>query len=85
MAEVVEGPTDQPTARSASGKSAPFEGEDVGSIPTRASIAPIDRCITVPVPGKAGAFMLIDKETGEPFNVATKIEEAFAAGQCVGK
>lgn len=77
---------DQPNAPSANGKSAPFEGEDVGSIPTGASrVAPIDCCNVVPVPGKEFTFMLVDKVTGEPFNVAAEIERQFNAGQCAGK
>ena len=84
MAEV-EDEVDQTTAPSASGKSAPFEGEDVGSIPTGASTAPIDRCYIVPVPDKIGAFLLFDKETGEPFDVGAKIMENFTAGFCAGK
>lgn len=35
--DVLEDQPDQPNAPSANGKSAPFEGEDVGSIPTGAS------------------------------------------------
>lgn len=44
------------------------------------SEAPIDRCDVVPVPGKAFAFMLVDKETGEPFDVSGTIVKAFASG-----
>lgn len=72
----------QTIAPSANGKSAPFEGEDVGSIPTGASTAPIDRCNVVPVPGKEFCFMLVDKVTGEPFDVNAAIEQAFNSGQC---
>ena len=49
------------------------------------SEAPIDRCKVVPVPGKEFTFILVDKETGEPFNVAEKIVEAYENGQCRGK
>jgi hypothetical protein len=29
--------------------------------------------------------LLFDKETGEPFDVGTKIMEAFESGNCIGK
>lgn len=75
----------QTIAPSANGKSPDFESGDVGSIPTGASIAPIDRCDAVPVPGKDGAFILIDRVTGEPFNVSAAIADAYASGSLRGK
>lgn len=47
--------------------------------------APIDRLRPVPVPGKEGAYVLVDKETGEEFNVPDLIMAMYAAGQCKGK
>lgn len=44
--------------------------------------APIDGLKIVPVEGKEFVFTLVDKVTGEPFNVAEKIETAFNAGHC---
>jgi hypothetical protein len=80
MAEVVADEVDQTIAPSANGKSAPFEGEDVGSIPTGASImAPIHRC-TVKQVGEF-TFMLIEPD-GTPFDVNAAIEKAYASGQC---
>jgi hypothetical protein len=84
MAEV-EDEVDQTIAPSANGKSPHFECEDVGSIPTGASIAPVDRCYAVPVPGKPGALLLFDKVTHEPFDVGGAIMQAFESGQCAGK
>ena len=80
--------TDQTIAPSANGKSAPFEGEDVGSILTGASKIKagrlIDRCDAVPVPGKPFTFILVDRITGEPFSVPAAIEASFNAGNCKG-
>ena len=42
--------------------------------------APIDRLRAVPVEGTEATFILVDKETGEPFDVAGKIAEAYNAG-----
>lgn len=44
--------------------------------------APIDRLRAVPVDGKEGTFILVDKVTGEPFDVAAEINKAFIAGKC---
>jgi hypothetical protein len=71
--------TDQTIAPSANGKSAPFEGEDVGSIPTGASTF---KYRFVPVPGKPFTYIPVDKITGEPFNVGAAIEASFMAGNC---
>jgi len=70
----------QTIAPSANGKSAPFEGEDVGSIPTGAStLAPIDRCSV----RKVGefTFMLIEPD-GSVFDVGAAIERHYASGNC---
>lgn len=70
----------QTTARSASGKSAPFEGEEVDSSSTRASnLAPIDRC-TVRQVGEF-KFVLVEPD-GSLFDVNAAIEKAFNSGQC---
>jgi hypothetical protein len=77
---VVDPEDRQTIAPSANGKSAPFEGEDVGSIPTGASkLAPIDRC-TVKQIGEF-KFQLIEPD-GSVFDVNAAIEEAYASGQC---
>ena len=47
-------------------------------------MAPIDRCDFVPVPGKPGTFVAVDKVTREVFNVSQVIEAAFAAGNIRG-
>ncbi len=78
--EVLEDQPDQPNAPSANGKSAPFEGEDVGSIPTGASsLAPIDRC-TVRQTGEF-TFVLVEPD-GSLFDVAAEINRQFMAGGC---
>lgn len=41
------------------------------------SAAPIDRCEAVPVAGKNGCFVMVDRQTGEPFDVGAKIMEDF--------
>ncbi len=38
-----------------------------------------------PVPGKEFCFAVFDKESGEPFNIAEKLNEDFAAGKCADK
>lgn len=47
------------------------------------SEAPIDRCEPVPVPGKPFCFLLVDRKTGEPFDLNKKISEAYEAGNFV--
>lgn len=42
---------------------------------------PIDNLVAVPVPGKPFTFILRDKVTGEPFDVAARIQQAFVTGQ----
>lgn len=79
--EVLDEQSDQPDAPSANGKSAPFEGEDVGSIPTGASkkLAPIHRCEVRQV-GEF-TFVLVEPD-GSLFNVAEEIDRQFMAGGC---
>lgn len=78
MAEEFTEEDDQPNAPSANGKSAPFEGEDVGSIPTGASTL---RYKFEPVEGKPFTYYAIDKETGEKLNITQKLQEAMNRGQ----
>ena len=49
------------------------------------SAAPIDRLIAIPVPDKNGCFILVDRQSGEPFDVGAKIMKDYNAGRCVGK
>jgi len=48
-------------------------------------MAPIDRCDVVAVAGKEFTFMLVDRETGEPYDVNAKLNQDFNAGLCSGK
>jgi hypothetical protein len=78
--EVLDEQTDQPDAPSANGKSAPFEGEDVGSIPTGASkLAPIHRCKVQ----RTGlyTFVLVEPD-GSLFDVGAEINRQFMEGGC---
>lgn len=77
MTEVIE-EVDQPTAPWASGKSSPFEGEEVGSIPTGASKLAYR---LEPVPGKEFAYRVLDKITGEPVDITAKLQQAMDEGK----
>lgn len=61
---------EQHAACSSSGRTTPFEGEDPGSNPGRASTL---RYRFEPVPGKEHTFLVFDKETGEQINICDKM------------